>query len=97
MSDFRTPERKQIASQLYKIAERLKILINKNLAVMMSDFTVSALKLSEKPVSIVVFVAERQANLEALRNHGQPTRQSLVNLRNAYRKVGNSFMAAETY
>lgn len=45
----------------------------------------------------IVFMAERQANLEALHNNGQPTRQALINLRNAYEKVGNSFRAAETY
>lgn len=45
----------------------------------------------------IVFMAERQANLEALHNNGQPTRQALVNLRRAYEKVGNSFRAAETY
>lgn len=45
----------------------------------------------------IVFVAERQANLEALHNNGQPTKQALINLRQAYKKVGNSFRAAETY
>lgn len=45
----------------------------------------------------IVFVAERQANLEALHNNGQPTRQALINLREAYEKVGNSFRAAETF
>lgn len=49
LTDFRTPERKAIASRLYKIAERLKILINKDLAVMTSDFTVPNLKTSTKP------------------------------------------------
>lgn len=45
----------------------------------------------------IVLVAERQANLEALHNNGQPTKQALINLREAYRKVGNDFRAAETY
>jgi len=45
----------------------------------------------------IVLVAERQANLEALHNNGQPTRQALINLRRAYEKVGNSFRAAETF
>ena len=45
----------------------------------------------------IVFVAERQANLEALQNNGQPTLQALINLRKAYEKVGNSFRAAETF
>lgn len=45
----------------------------------------------------IVLEAERQANLEALHNNGQPTKQALINLREAYRKVGNEFRAAETY
>lgn len=52
VTDFRTPERKQIASQLYKIAERLKILINKNLALMTSDFIVPKIKESTTPTVI---------------------------------------------
>jgi tetratricopeptide (TPR) repeat protein len=45
----------------------------------------------------IVLVAERQANLEALHNSGVPTKSSLIALRNAYNKVGNSFRAAETF
>jgi tetratricopeptide (TPR) repeat protein len=45
----------------------------------------------------IVLVAERQANLEALHNNGVPTKSSLIALRNAYNKVGNSFRAAETF
>lgn len=48
-TDFRTQERKHIACQLYKIAERLKILVNRDLAFMMSDFTVPLLKESDRP------------------------------------------------
>ena len=44
----------------------------------------------------IVLVAERQANLEAEQNHGTPTKDSLVKLRKAYLKAGNSFRAAET-
>lgn len=52
LSDFRTPELRLIACQLYKIAERLKILINKNLAILTSEYTVPTLKMSEKPVVV---------------------------------------------
>ena len=45
----------------------------------------------------IVLVAERQANLEAEKNGGVPTRRGLENLRDAYEKAGNDFMAAETY
>lgn len=45
----------------------------------------------------IVLVAERQANLEAEKNGGVPTRKGLEDLREAYKKAGNEFMAAETY
>lgn len=45
----------------------------------------------------IVLVAERQANLEAEKNGGTPTRHGLENLRDAYERAGNDFMAAETY
>ena len=44
----------------------------------------------------IVLVAERQANLEAEQNHGTPTKNGLIKLRQAYEKAGNSFRAAET-
>jgi tetratricopeptide (TPR) repeat protein len=44
----------------------------------------------------IVLRAERQANLEALQNDGVPTKNALINLRNAYEEVGNDFRAAET-
>lgn len=45
----------------------------------------------------IVLTAERQANLEAEKNGGVPTKQSLISLRQAYNKAGNAFRAAETY
>lgn len=45
----------------------------------------------------IALKAERQANLEAEMNGGVPSKQTLVTLRNAYDKAGNSFKAAETY
>lgn len=45
----------------------------------------------------IVLAAERQANLEAEKNGGVPTKQSLISLRQAYNKAGNAFWAAETY
>lgn len=45
----------------------------------------------------IVLVAERQANLEASKNGGTPTKQSLINLRQAYIKAGNDYRAAETF
>lgn len=54
VEDFRTPERKFIATQLYKVAERLKILICKNLSVMMGDFIIPQVKDSTSPTSITM-------------------------------------------
>lgn len=45
----------------------------------------------------IVLAAERQANLEAEKNGGVPTKQSLISLRQAYNRAGNAFRAAETY
>lgn len=44
----------------------------------------------------IVLAAERQANLEAEANDGNPTKRSLMELRNAYMKAGKNFRAAET-
>ncbi|GIV29799.1 MAG: molecular chaperone DnaK [Bacteroidia bacterium] len=44
----------------------------------------------------IVLKAERQANLEAERNDGIPTKQGLETLYKAYLKVGNDLRAAET-
>lgn len=45
----------------------------------------------------IVLVAEREANIDAERNGGVPSRRGLENLREAYERAGNDFMAAETY
>lgn len=45
----------------------------------------------------IVLAAERKANIEAERNGGKPSQQSLEELREAYEKAGNNFKAAETY
>ena len=44
----------------------------------------------------IVLRAEREANLEAERNGGVPTKDCLINLRKAYEDAGNDFKAAET-
>lgn len=50
--DFRKNERDIIASKLYKVAERLKVLISKDLALKMSDYKVSNDKDSDKKTTI---------------------------------------------
>ncbi|HPO64666.1 MAG TPA: Hsp70 family protein [Bacteroidales bacterium] len=44
----------------------------------------------------IVLEAERQANLEAEKNGGKPTKKGLKDLSEAYKKVGNYLRAAET-
>ncbi|OFQ08376.1 molecular chaperone DnaK [Prevotella sp. HMSC073D09] len=52
MEHFRTNEKKQIASALYKVAERLKILINKSLATLTDNFVMPDLKHSDTKTSL---------------------------------------------
>lgn len=54
---FRTNERKQIASALYKIAERLKIMKNKTLASLTSDFIVPQVKNSDLKTDVDSYVS----------------------------------------
>lgn len=49
---FRTNERKQIAAALYKVAERLKIQINKSLALLTDNFVLPLVKDSDKKTEI---------------------------------------------
>lgn len=44
----------------------------------------------------IVLQAEREANIEAEKNNGMPTKQSLKKLSEAYKKVENDLRAAET-
>lgn len=44
----------------------------------------------------IVLEAEREANIEAVRNNGKPTKQGLEKLYEAYEKVGYYLRAAET-
>ena len=44
MDQFRTNEKKHIASALYKVAEQLKIMINKSLAAVTTDFVMPSIK-----------------------------------------------------
>lgn len=52
MDQFRTNEKKQIASALYKVAERLKIMINKSLSTLTDDYVIPDLKYNETKTSL---------------------------------------------
>lgn len=60
---FRTNERKQIASALYKVAERLKILVNKTLATLASDFVIPDVKSNDSKTEI-------ESEVEIITNKG---------------------------
>lgn len=60
---FRTNERKQIASALYKVAERLKILVNKTLATLTSDFVMPNVKSNDSKIEI-------ESDIEVFTNKG---------------------------
>lgn len=52
MEQFRTNEKKHIASALYKVAERLKILINKTLSALTDDFVLPRIKNNETQTTL---------------------------------------------
>ena len=100
LTDFRTPERRQIACQLYKAAERLKILINKNLAIMTSDFTVPSLKLSERPVSVEypVDIATTRGHLHQDKFQLSPAQLTeVMNVFTADSRLPKSYKGEEDY
>ena len=78
MSQFRTNEKKQIASALYKIAERLKILINKSLATLTSEFVMPAIKNSDSKTEIESEVVVLTNKGELRQNHFYLTNRELT-------------------
>lgn len=88
MEQFRTNEKKHIASALYKVAERLKILINKTLATLTADFVISSLKNSESK-TIVEFEVVVYTNKGELRqNSFYLTNKELTDTMNVFLKRG---------
>jgi molecular chaperone DnaK len=64
-SDFKTPEKKYIVTQLFKAAEQLKILINKNLSLLMDNYTLPKIKDSDlaTEIQVPVYVETRKGTL----------------------------------
>lgn len=88
MEQFRTNEKKHIASALYKVAERLKILINKTLATLTADFVIPSLKNSESK-TVVEFEVEVYTNKGELRqNSFYLTNKELTDTMNVFLKRG---------
>lgn len=87
---FRTNERKLIASALFKIAERLKIMINKKLAILTTDFVLPDLKNSDLKTNIEseVLVETNKGILKA--NNFYLTNKELTETMNVFLKQGLS-------
>lgn len=88
MSQFRINEKKQIASALYKIAERLKILINKSLAALTSDFVVPSVKNSDVKTEIESEVRVFTNRGELAQNHFYLTNRELTDTMSVFLKTG---------
>lgn len=78
MTRFRTKERERIASALYKIAERLKILINKRIAMMTYDFKIPDIKDSDMKTEIEMEVSVTTNKGELRGNHFYLTNKELT-------------------
>ncbi|MGL5705860.1 MAG: Hsp70 family protein [Tannerellaceae bacterium] len=87
---FRTNERKHIASALYKVAERLKIMMNKNLSLLTNDFVLPDVKNSDLKTEIEseVIVATNKGILE--QRSFYLTNKELTETMNVFLKQGFS-------
>lgn len=88
MSQFRTNEKKQIASALYKVAERLKILINKSLATLTSDFVIPSVKNSDTKTEIDTDVIVLTNKGELKQTHFYLTNKELTETMSVFLKIG---------
>ena len=88
MDQFRTNEKKHIASALYKVAERLKIMINKALATLTSDFVIPAVKNSDYKTTIESEVVVFTNKGELRHNSFFLTNQELTETMKVFLKQG---------
>ena len=88
MNQFRTNEKKRIASALYKVAERLKILINKSLATLTSDFAIPSVKDSEAKTEIDSDVRVQTNKGELSQTHFYLTNKELTGTMSVFLKTG---------
>lgn len=86
---FRTNEKKHIASRLYKVAERLKILINKNLSPLMSDFVLPKIKNSDIKAEIEMEVSVCTNKGELKQNSFYLTNKELAETMSVFLKTGS--------
>lgn len=90
MEQFRTNEKKQIASALYKVAERLKIIVNKTLATLTTDFIMPMLKHSDIKTTIESDVIVYTNKGELKQNSFYLTNKELTETMGVFLKKGQS-------
>lgn len=88
MNQFRTNEKKQIASALYKVAERLKILVNKSLAVLTHDFSVPQDKNDDKKTEVDYEVRVQTGKGGLSQTHFYLTNKELTETMSVFLKTG---------
>lgn len=88
MDQFRTNEKKHIASALYKVAERLKILINKTLATLTTDFVIPPLKNSEVKTEVETDVVVYTNKGELRQNSFYLTNKEMTDTMKVFLKKG---------
>ncbi len=85
---FRTNERKHIASALYKVAERLKILTNKSLATLTTAFVMPSIKNSEAKTSVESEVVVNTSKGELREKSFYLTYKEMTDTMNVFLKKG---------
>lgn len=88
MNQFRTNEKKHIASALYKVAERLKIMVNKSLALITTDFVMPSVKNTEDKTSIESEVIVYTNKGELRQNSFYLTNKEMTDTMNIFLKNG---------
>lgn len=88
MEEFRTNEKKQIASALYKVAERLKIMINKSLLLLTDNFVMPKNKYSETKTTIESDVVVYTNKGELRQNSFYLTNKELTDTMSIFLKNG---------
>ena len=88
MEQFRTNEKKHIASALYKVAERLKILTNKSLATLTTAFVMPSIKNSEAKTSVESDVVVNTSKGELRQNSFYLTYKEMTDTMDVFLKNG---------
>lgn len=91
MEQFRTNEKKHIiASALYKVAERLKIMINENLSKLTNEFVIPDTKYSDKKTTVDIDVVVNTNKGELQQNSFYLTNKEMADTMSVFLKTGSS-------